>query len=112
MISASDRMKSTEELELEKISQFKKDLSKKIEVNMESCRAALAGRKPEPVQASKPATKPEEFHFETDSRIKDHTLPAHGREQEGGFPAMLRKNDVPLVSISSAFVISDLLQFL
>jgi hypothetical protein len=100
--SIASNMKTTEELELEKMANLQKELAKKIELNMESCKAALAGRKPEPVHAAKPVTKPEEFHFETDARIKDHPEAGHKGSHEVDFVSLLRKNDPPSVSSTEA----------
>jgi targeting protein for Xklp2 len=98
--STASNMKTTEELELEKMAQLQKELAKKRVMNLESFKMALAGRKPEPVHAVIPITKPAEFHFETDSRIKEHTEPMQKGSHEVDFVSLLRKNDPPLVSMS------------
>jgi hypothetical protein len=97
--SVASNMKTTEELELEKMANLQKELAKKIETNMESYKVALAGRKPELVHATRPVTKPEEFHFETDSRIKEHPEAGNKGSHEVDFVSLLRKNDLPSVSL-------------
>lgn len=91
-------------MELLKVAELQKDMAKKREINMESCRMALAGKKPEPVRAAHRVTKTEEFHFETDSRIKDHSA-ASGSGQEVDFVSLLRKNDAPTVSFAQLNII-------
>jgi len=95
----SAHLKTTEQLQLEKVAELQKDMARKIEKNIESCRTALAGRVLAPVHASMPTTKTEEFHFETDSRVKDHST-TYNNSHEVDFASMLRKNNAPSVSFT------------
>ena len=59
---------------MEKISYFRQELAKKRKLAKESCKVALSGKAPACVVPAKEVTKPEGFTFETDSRIKTHTM--------------------------------------
>ncbi|XP_052819301.1 targeting protein for Xklp2-like isoform X2 [Mya arenaria] len=85
-------VKNSEQLELEKIAYYRKELAKKRKINEESCRAALAGKGPVgPVQV-KHLTRTEEFKFETDSRIKTHAMETRGDGDVKDFASGLRSD--------------------
>ncbi|XP_052225365.1 targeting protein for Xklp2 homolog [Dreissena polymorpha] len=68
--AAASQIKPAEERELEKVAFYRKELARKRKIAEESCKIALAGKGPTAPVAPKHMTKPEEFKFETDARIK------------------------------------------
>ncbi|XP_007903342.2 targeting protein for Xklp2 isoform X1 [Callorhinchus milii] len=82
--------KSTEELEMEKISQFQKEFAEQRKLNEETLKAAICGTSQHSKLMRIPATKPMDIQFHTDKRIK-----AHGETQvykEVNFTNELRKH--------------------
>ncbi|XP_064420681.1 targeting protein for Xklp2 isoform X2 [Latimeria chalumnae] len=68
----SSRLKSTEQQELEKMQQLQQEVAEHRRKNEESYKAAIAGEAPAVRKVVIPATKPVDFHFRTDERIKQH----------------------------------------
>ncbi|XP_044311706.1 targeting protein for Xklp2 isoform X2 [Varanus komodoensis] len=86
--------KSTEELELEKMQQSQREVAEMRRKNEESLKAALAGPGGPSVKPVSHITKPVDFHFCTDDRIKLHagdTRPCTDYK-EVDFTAILRKH--------------------
>ncbi|XP_078092437.1 targeting protein for Xklp2 isoform X2 [Mustelus asterias] len=85
--------KSTEELEMEKIAQFQKEIAEQRKINEESLKLALSGAGQNKKRTHIPPTKPMDIKFHTDERIK-----AHGESQvdkvykEVDFTSELRKH--------------------
>ena len=63
-------MKTTEQLEMERIEMLKKELQKKKHMSVESFKKSQQSTAYVPVRSANPVTKTEEFHFASDSRIK------------------------------------------
>lgn len=63
-------LKSTEELEMEKIAEAKKALEESRQMSQQSLQMVRASRNYTPGRSTQPPTKPKEFHFQTDDRIK------------------------------------------
>ncbi|NXU59149.1 TPX2 protein, partial [Turnix velox] len=90
--NTSGKLKSTEVLELEKMEQLQREVMELRKRNEESLKAALAGAGQPVKRGSHQVTKPVDFHFCTESRMK------HGESQPGqeykevDFAAVLRKH--------------------
>ncbi|KAH0619312.1 hypothetical protein JD844_019299 [Phrynosoma platyrhinos] len=84
--------KSTEELEVEKMQQLQQEVAELRRKNEESLRAAIAGPG-QPLKTATHITKPVDFHFCTDDRIKQHGESQPGTEyKEVDFIAALRRH--------------------
>ncbi|XP_072370605.1 targeting protein for Xklp2 isoform X1 [Scyliorhinus torazame] len=64
--------KSTEELEMEKIAQFQKEVAEQRKANEESLKLAISGAGQNMKRTHIPPTKPMDIKFHTDERIKAH----------------------------------------
>uniref|UniRef100_A0A8C6V738 TPX2 microtubule nucleation factor n=1 Tax=Naja naja TaxID=35670 RepID=A0A8C6V738_NAJNA len=88
----STKGKSTEELELEKMQQLQQEVAELRRKNEESLKVAIAGPG-QPVKTSSHITKPMDFHFCTDERLKQHGESQPPTEyKEVDFKAALRKH--------------------
>ncbi|KAM6457498.1 targeting protein for Xklp2 isoform 1-T1 [Liasis olivaceus] len=88
----STKGKSTEELELEKMQQLQQEVVELRRKNEESLKVAIAGPG-QPVKTASHVTKPIDFHFCTDERIKQHGESQPGPEyKEVDFAAALRRH--------------------
>ncbi|KAL4234469.1 Protein tpx2 [Mactra antiquata] len=85
-----EKVKPTEEMELEKIDYFRQQLAKSRKLAQESCKTALGGKAPTLSVQHKELTKPEEFKFETDSRIKSHPVDTKHDSDSKDFARILR----------------------
>ena len=83
-------VKNSEQMEMEKIDYFKKELAKKRRLAQESCKAALTAKGPTAAVPTRELTKPEGFKFETDSRIKTHNMETRNDVDVKDFASMLR----------------------
>ncbi|NXS76654.1 TPX2B protein, partial [Pandion haliaetus] len=89
----SGKLKSTEEQELEKMQQLQQEVAELRKKNEESLKAAIAGAGQPMKRNVGQVTKPIDFHFCTESRIKQHGESQPGNEyKELDFPAVLRKH--------------------
>ena len=80
---------SSEQLEMRKIHELRRQLARSRKMAGESMRMAQTA--PGPVRATvHHVTKTEEFHFATDSRVKDHTMETRLDAVQKDFPASLR----------------------
>lgn len=87
----AQKAKNTEEQELEKVQQLQQELAEVLKKNEESFKSALAGDQPlkkVPIQA----TKPVDFHFHTDDRLKRHPNEQATEYKQVDFTAELRKH--------------------
>ncbi|XP_055670246.1 targeting protein for Xklp2 isoform X7 [Falco peregrinus] len=88
----SGKLKSTEEQELEKMQQLQKEVMELRKKNEESLKAAIAGAGQLVKRTAGQVTKPIDFHFCTENRIK-HVESQPGNEyKELDFAAVLRKH--------------------
>ncbi|XP_035199931.1 targeting protein for Xklp2 isoform X2 [Oxyura jamaicensis] len=87
------KLKSTEEQELEKMQQLQREVMELRKKNEESLKAAIAGAGQPVKRAVGQVTKPIDFHFCTDNRIKQHGESQPENEyKEVDFAAVLRKH--------------------
>ncbi|NXJ56624.1 TPX2B protein, partial [Spizaetus tyrannus] len=89
----SAKLKSTEEQELEKMQQLQQEVVELRKKNEESMKAAIAGAGQPMKRTVGQVTKPIDFHFCTENRIKQHGESQPGNEyKELDFAAVLRKH--------------------
>ncbi|XP_065610419.1 targeting protein for Xklp2 isoform X1 [Cyrtonyx montezumae] len=89
----ASKLKSTEEQELEKMQQLQREVMELRKKNEESLRAAIAGTGQPVKRTVGQVTKPIDFHFCTESRIKQHVESQPEKEyKEVDFAAVLRKH--------------------
>ncbi|NXJ83216.1 TPX2B protein, partial [Trogon melanurus] len=89
----SGKLKSTEEQELEKMQQLQREVMELRKKNEESLKAAIAGAGQPVKRPVGQVTKPIDFHFCTENRIKQHVESQPGNEyRELDFAAVLRKH--------------------
>ncbi|KFW11325.1 Targeting protein for Xklp2-B, partial [Eurypyga helias] len=89
----SGKLKSTEEQELEKMQQLQREVMELRKKNEESLKAAIAGAGQPVKRAVGQVTKPIDFHFCTENRIKQNVESQPGNEyKELDFKAGLRKH--------------------
>ncbi|KAM6053652.1 targeting protein for Xklp2 isoform 1-T1 [Chlamydotis macqueenii] len=87
------KLKSTEEQELEKMQQLQREVMELRKKNEESLKAAIAGAGQPVKRTVGQVTKPIDFHFCTENRIKQHGESQPGNEyKELDFAAVLRKH--------------------
>ncbi|XP_063281707.1 targeting protein for Xklp2 isoform X2 [Pelobates fuscus] len=87
------KQKNSEEQELEKVQQLQQELLDRLRKNEESMKAAIAGAGQPVKKTVLQATKPVDFHFRTDERIKRHPEePSGDQYKEMNFEAVLRKH--------------------
>ncbi|NWU96083.1 TPX2B protein, partial [Upupa epops] len=87
------KLKSTEEQELEKMQQLQREVMELRKKNEESLKAAIAGAGQTIKRTVGQVTKPIDFHFCTEDRIKQHRESQPGNEyKELDFAAELRKH--------------------
>ncbi|NXM44363.1 TPX2B protein, partial [Gymnorhina tibicen] len=89
----SSKQKSTEEQELEKMQQLQQEVLELRKKNEESLKAAIAGAGQPMKRPAGQVTKPIDFHFCTENRIKQNVESQPGNEyKELDFAAVLRKH--------------------
>ncbi|NWW93205.1 TPX2B protein, partial [Rhynochetos jubatus] len=88
----SGKVKSTEEQELEKMQQLQREVMELRKKNEESLKAAIAGAGQPVKRAAGQVTKPIDFHFCTENRIKQHVESQPNEYKELDFAAALRKH--------------------
>ncbi|NXM36465.1 TPX2B protein, partial [Oxyruncus cristatus] len=89
----SSKLKSTEEQELEKMQQLQQEVMELRKKNEESLKAAIAGAGQPTKRPMGQVTKPIDFHFCTENRIKQNVESQPGNEyKELDFAAVLRKH--------------------
>ncbi|NXF12421.1 TPX2 protein, partial [Smithornis capensis] len=89
----SSKLKSTEEQELEKMQQLQQEVVELRKKNEESLKAAIAGAGQPVKRPVGQVTKPIDFHFCTETRIKQNVENQPGNEyKEVDFAAELRKH--------------------
>lgn len=99
-MAGGSTLKSSEQLEFEKMGQLRKDLEQKKKIAQMSMVKALAMHNEVKIHSSKEPTKPVEFHFATDDRFKEPTKEKSGHlHQEKDFAMMLRQPGPQLVCL-------------
>ncbi|XP_068006318.1 targeting protein for Xklp2 isoform X3 [Melanerpes formicivorus] len=89
----SEKPKSTEEQELEKMQQLQREVVELRKKNEESLKAAIAGTGQPLKRSGGQVTKPIDFHFCTEERLKQHGESQPGNHyKEVDFAAVLRKH--------------------
>ncbi|XP_068063822.1 targeting protein for Xklp2 isoform X1 [Anomalospiza imberbis] len=89
----SSKLKSTEEQEVEKMQQLQQEVMELRKKNEESLKAAIAGAGQPVKKPVGQVTKPIDFHFCTENRIKQNVENQPGNEyKELDFAAVLRKH--------------------
>ncbi|NWY73211.1 TPX2B protein, partial [Erithacus rubecula] len=89
----SSKSKSTEEQELEKMQQLQQEVVELRKKNEESLKVAIAGAGQPVKRPACQTTKPVDFHFCTENRIKQNVESQPGNEyKEVDFAAILRKH--------------------
>uniref|UniRef100_A0A8D0HVC5 TPX2 microtubule nucleation factor n=1 Tax=Sphenodon punctatus TaxID=8508 RepID=A0A8D0HVC5_SPHPU len=87
------KLKSTEEQELERMQQLQQEVAELRKKNEESLKVAIAGAVQPVKKIICQVTKPVDFHFLTDERIKQHADGQAGHDyREVDFVAALRKH--------------------
>ena len=85
-------MKNSEQIEMEKIAYFRQELAKKRKQAEESYKAAMSSKGPPTVTQTKELTHPQDFHFQTDSRLKSHPMATRQDEDVKDFASILRSD--------------------
>ncbi|XP_071491574.1 targeting protein for Xklp2 homolog [Diadema antillarum] len=88
-IKPGAQFKSTEQLEMERIADFRKQLAERKKQSQASYKKVQGSSAYQPLKAVIAPTKPEAFNFETDQRIKQH--PMATRQDAKSFQDNLRK---------------------
>ena len=83
-------VKSTEELNMEKIAYYRQMLAEKRKLAEDSYKKAMTSKGPAPVKQTKELTHPVEMHFETDKRLKRHPMETRQDEDVKDFTKTLR----------------------
>ena len=95
------KLKTTEEMEMECIAKLRKQTKHHIKVNENSMKKAILCPSVNAVRASATTlTRPQEFHFQTDKRLKQHPMTTrtdqqhdlNGEDCEKGFRNSLRQH--------------------
>ena len=76
---------------MEKIEFYRQELAKKKKMAQESYKLAMQGKVPT-IPHPRDVTKPQEFHFETDRRVKTHGMETRQDLDVKDFPSVLRLN--------------------
>ncbi|XP_059167831.1 targeting protein for Xklp2-like isoform X2 [Physella acuta] len=70
MLNLNSKVKTSEEIELERIAALKKEMAKTRKLAQESYKKAMTAQGYVPIRSNQPSTLPLGFHFKTDERIK------------------------------------------
>ncbi|XP_078606623.1 targeting protein for Xklp2 homolog isoform X1 [Branchiostoma floridae x Branchiostoma japonicum] len=90
--------KTSEELELERIEQLREETRRQHQIAEESYKQAQASAGYHAARAAVPLTKPHEFHFHTDERLKDHGMETRQDSKNKRFEDSLRTHPPSPVS--------------
>lgn len=86
------KFKSSEEIEMERIEQKRQETKQMLEISKKSKLQAMESVSYHPVRSVMEPTRPEEFRFETDSRIKEHNMETRQDKGNSSFASGLRKH--------------------
>lgn len=101
--AAAKQAKTTEEMELDKIRAMREELENRKKQFADSYQKAMTITAA-PARAKAPTTRPKEFHFTSDQRIKGHQRTSSGTEPKE-FSRSLRSSTSAAVSVLYFFVI-------
>ncbi|KAL8612429.1 hypothetical protein ACOMHN_008414 [Nucella lapillus] len=94
-LTSSSKLKSSEEIEMERIKQLRKEMQHKRLMAQESYKKTKSGAMPVVVHHFKDPTVPQEFHFQTDKRLKSQSDKSEERgAAAGNFVKSLRSRTV------------------
>lgn len=85
-------MKSSEEQQLEQIANIKAEFNKRKRMAQKSYQTAMKSSGYVPVHSKTEPTKPEDFHFETDTRLKSQSTHNTSADKKADFVRILRSN--------------------
>lgn len=97
-MTGGSTVKSSEQLEFEKMLELRKDLEQKRSIAQMSMAKALSAHNQPEIHSAREPTKPMEFHFATDQRFKEPTK-SQPVYQEKDFVTLLRRPDPPRVCL-------------
>lgn len=86
------KLKTTEEMEMERIAKLRKKTRHHIKANESSMKKAISCTSYHPVRNNTDLTQPQEFHFETDKRVKTHPMSTRADDAEQEFLKSLRQH--------------------
>lgn len=91
-IGKVEKVKSSEEQQLEQIANIKAEFNKRKKMAQKSYQTAMKSSGYVPVQSKTEPTKPEDFHFETDTRLKSQSTHNTSADKKTDFVRILRSN--------------------
>ena len=94
------KFKSSLDIEMERIQQAKLEAEKMKQLSRRSLKQATDSVSYHPTRSKVEPTRPMEFKFETDSRIKDHSMETRQDKELKNFAGELRKHNPSPVSVS------------
>lgn len=97
------KLKTTEEMEMECIAKMRKQTRQHIKANESSMKKAITSTSYHPVRVTTGMTQPQEFHFETEKRVKPHPMTTRSDDTSKEFLKTLRQHPQSPVRHSSLF---------
>ncbi|XP_052718059.1 targeting protein for Xklp2-like isoform X2 [Crassostrea angulata] len=91
-IGKVEKVKSSEEQQLEQIANIKAEFNKRKRMAQKSYQTAMKSSGYVPVHSKTEPTKPEDFHFETDTRLKSQSTHNTSADKKADFVRILRSN--------------------
>lgn len=91
-IGKVEKVKSSEEQQLEQIANIKAEFNKRKKMAQKSYQTAMKSSGYVPVHSKTEPTKPEDFHFETDTRLKSQSTHNTSADKKADFVRILRSN--------------------
>ena len=86
------KLKTTEEMEMERIAKMRKQTRQHIKANESSMKKAITSTSYHPVRMTAGMTQPQEFHFETEKRVKPHPMTTRCDDASREFLKSLRQH--------------------
>ncbi|XP_074661733.1 targeting protein for Xklp2 homolog [Tubulanus polymorphus] len=86
--------KTTEQIEMAKIEESRRQAEQQRILAKKSYEQLNTAKGHMPAYSAKPLTKPDEFNFHTDTRVKSHAMETRNDIKSQDFTSMLRKPDV------------------
>nr|XP_022335373.1 targeting protein for Xklp2 homolog isoform X2 [Crassostrea virginica] len=91
-LGKAEKIKSSEEQQMEQIANIKAEFNKRKKLAQKSYQTAMKSTGYVPVHSKIEPTKPEDFHFETDSRLKSQSSHNTSADKKTDFVRILRSN--------------------